>query len=57
MDEIEVDTVIVVQSDGSDFEFNTKQCPGMGAYLVPGLSEDSCTLWITIPLKRGHDTT
>lgn len=52
---IDVDTVIVVSSDGVDVEYNTKTHPGMGGYLVPGLKPGEYTIWLTIPINRRKD--
>lgn len=52
MHPVDVDTVIVVASDGVDVEYNVRTHPNMDAQLVPGARPGEYTLWITVPLKE-----
>jgi hypothetical protein len=52
MQPVDIDTLILVASDGVDTEYKPSTHPGMGGYLVPGLRPGEYTLWITVPLKE-----
>jgi hypothetical protein len=52
MPHIDLDTVIIVEADGTDTEYNIKDHPGMSASIMESMSPDVELLWITIPIKK-----